>query len=177
MALAGGLCYPGAFMARAAGALGALPLLGGCFFLDLAEPIAATAASDWYEVGPVLKPAEEVLQAARQIVRRQGYAILEPPSDPQSFQTDWIVQLSAHWREGYRTRLEVRVAPVEPRGVVARVRSFREFNDNAREPMSLEKAVWMGASIDARHASRMAEPALRVAHLLQFKYFGVNRNE
>jgi hypothetical protein len=164
-------------MARADGVLGALALLGGCFFLDLAEPIAATAAGDWYEVGPILKPPEEVLRAAREIVTRQGYAILEPPRAPYAFETDWVVQLSAHWREGYRTRLEVHVAPVEPRGVVARVRSFREFNDNAREPMSLEKASWTGASIDPRHAEKISEPALRVAHLLQFKYFGVNPDE
>lgn len=177
MVPAGGVCYPEDLMAHAAGVLGALVLLGGCFLLDIAEPIAATAASDWYEVGPILKPAEEVLQAARQIVARQGYTIVEPSSDPQAFETDWSVQLSAHWREGYRTRVEVRVVPAEPRGVLARVRSFREFNDNAREPMSLEKASWTGASIDPRHAERISEPAVRVAHLLRFSYFGVHQNE
>jgi hypothetical protein len=86
-----------------------LPLVGGCFVLNAATPVLGTkAVSDWYEVTPVLKPVPEALKVAREIVHRAGFAL--PPADgTDRFETEWLTELSTHWRQGFRSKLEVEV--------------------------------------------------------------------
>jgi uncharacterized lipoprotein len=150
-----------------------IPLSGGCFFMDVAEPMIGSGAGDWLETGAVLRPRDELLQAAREAAFRQGYRVPETETRPEGFTTDWITSYSSHWREGHRTRLQVEAVPAEPRGINVRIRSFREFNDEARQPMVPEKAQWRGAATDEKQKQKVNEPALRLRQVLKLKYFGI----
>lgn len=132
----------------------------------------ASASSEWYEIPAVPKPAEEVLRQAREVLARQGYKLLPSTPGELGLESEWDVHLSSHWREGFRTKVEVRVEKAEGGRSLVRIRSFREFNDNARVPMNGEAAQWVGASMDDKQSPKIPEPALRVRQILKVKLEG-----
>jgi len=140
----------------------------------LADVVAYSGTSAWYDTAPILKPAGEVAQTTRDIVLRQGYKISVLGVSDDGFDTDWVVQMSPHWREGNRTKLEVQIVPGEVRGVIVRVRSIREVNDEAHYPLAPEKAKWRGASIDEKQIPKISEPALRLHQSVKNKFFGIS---
>ena len=156
----------------------ALPLLlSGCFLLDITEPLAATSTSEWITVGKVDKPLTELNEITRNLMIKQGYPVPETPPDSQRLLSDWNVQLSSHWREGVRTRLEADFQPYADGSCEIQVRSYLEINDEPKHPMILDKARWMGASLDAKHAPKMSEPALRLQQMLKLKLFGMAHDQ
>jgi len=149
-----------------------LPLLGGCFVLRTASPMLGTdSVSAWYEVTPVLKTVPEILKSSREAIRKAGFAALPPKEDdPNRIETDWVIELSAHWRQGSRSRIELEVAPIEgARGYTVRVREKREVNDNATSPDDATKADWIPATFDEKQKTRTGENALRIQQLLKFR--------
>lgn len=142
--------------------------LAGCW---MPSYVIGTSASDWYPVPPSPLPVAEVVKTARELLLRQGYRLL-PDTGPDRLETEWLVFLSAHWREGYRTKLEVVVEKAEDGRSVASVRAFREVNEDAKNPSMAANAVWGNASLDEKHKPKMGEPALRVQQLLKFKLEG-----
>jgi hypothetical protein len=143
--------------------------LAGCW---MPSYIVGTSASEWYDLPPVSRPAEDVVRLAREILARQGYRAL--PGKPGSgyVETDWDTQLSSHWREGYRTKVEVEVEATADGRSVTRVRSHREVNENGRNPLSASDAVWGNGSLDEKHKPKLGEPAIRVRQLLKMKLEG-----
>ena len=146
----------------------ALPLAGGCFLLDVTSPVLGTSASDWYEVAPVTKPVPQVMEIARETVRRAGFTLLPADTTDRIF-TEWLVQLSSHWREGFRTRLELEVVRPDGGGLTVRVRGIREINDDARAPASPAQAHWINASLDDKQKEKIPESALRVHQILRMR--------
>jgi hypothetical protein len=144
-----------------------LAALSGCW---MPAYVVGTSASEWYEIPPTTKPAADVVRYSRDILVRQGYRLL--PSDAYTVLTDWDVHLSSHWREGFRTKVEVVVERDHDGRTVARVRSYREVNENALNPMMEKEATWGNASLDEKHKPKLGEPALRVRQLLKLKIEG-----
>ena len=138
------------------------------------KPIAATSASKWYETGPVRKPKREVFDEATKAVRRQGYAVSHPDADRSRIETDWLVLLSAHWRDGNQTKIEIDLLSDTAGGVNVRIRSLREINDNARNPLAAGEAEWLPAELDDRQGSMTPVPAIRLHQTLKLKFFGLN---
>ena len=146
--------------------------LGGCFWTEAFRPLAA-ASSDWYEVGPVRKPLKEVMEAAQFYLLRSGYFIPRWNPADRGFETDWDTNLSSHWREGFRTKVEVKF-PEQPDGsTLIRIRSYREFNDDPRFPAMADKAKWLGASTEDKQAPLIPEPAIKLRQHLKVRFFGL----
>jgi hypothetical protein len=144
------------------------PLLAGCFMLDVTSPVIGTATSEWYEIAPVSKPVPQVMEVARETVRRGGFTLLPSDGTDRIF-TEWQLQLSPRLREGFRTKLEVEVVKLERGGVKVRVRGFREVNDDAYNPSNPSNAHWINASLDDKQKDRIPEDAIRVHQILKFK--------
>jgi hypothetical protein len=133
----------------------------------------ASNSSDWVEIPNVAKPPEEVVRLAREVLSRQGYTLLPQTAGELGFESDWDVHLSSHWRDGFRTKVEVRVeAAGAPGRSRVRIRDRREFNDEAKNPMNPAAAAWMGATVDDKHNRKLGEPAMRVRQLLKLKLEG-----
>ncbi len=158
-------------MARSAWILPAL-LTSGCFFPDVASSVAGSA-SDWYETGPVKRPHEEITRATRDIVSRQGYTVTTFDEREGRLETDWVTNMSSHWREGFRTKIEAEFVRVPGSGTKIRVRSRREVNDESRNPMAAERARWISAAFDEKQKPKIPEPAIRIDQLLKFKFQGM----
>ncbi len=143
--------------------------LAGCW---MPSYVIGTSASEWYPVPASPLPVAEVVKTARELLLRQGYRLLPESPGQTRIETEWLVYLSAHWREGYRTKLEIVVEKAEDGRSVASVRAFREVNEDAKNPSMASNAVWGNASLDEKHKPKMGEPALRVQQLLKFKLEG-----
>lgn len=139
----------------------ALPLMAGCIIVGVSK-------SNWYDVTPVMKPADQVLAACHEAIHKAGYKEI-PGEDPYQMATEWMVLLSSHLREGIRTRVEIQVTVADPRGLTVRVREFREINNNASTPTSEGDAEWIPASLDDKQKPRMGETAIRVQQILKFR--------
>lgn len=146
-----------------------LATLGGCW---LPAYTIAQSSSEWFEIPHVNRPADEVVRSAREILARQGYRLRPDSPGDLGLETEWDVHLSSHWREGFRTKVELRVDRAGPDRSVVRVRSYREFNDFARAPWNADEAQWVGASLDEKHKFKIGEPAMRVRQLLKVKLEG-----
>lgn len=147
----------------------------GCFWAETLRPLAA-ASSAWHEVGPVRRPLEEITRAARLDLVRAGYQI--PDFDPAArwMETDWDVHLSSIWREGFRTKVEVEFEEAAAGETLVRIRSYREINEDNMSPLILAKAKWVGASVDAKQAPLIPEPAMRLQQQLKIKFFGLEHD-
>jgi len=149
-------------------------------FLLLAAPAGcwlpaysiASNASEWVEIPNVARPPADVVRLAREVLSRQGYRLLPETPGALGLESDWDVHLSSHWRDGFRTKIEVEVEASAGGRALVRIRDRREFNDNAKTPMNPDAASWMGASMDDKHQRRMGEPAMRVRQLLKVKLEG-----
>ncbi len=146
--------------------------LGGCFWIEWFRPLAASA-SDWYEVGPIRRPPQEIMKAAEIYLSRAGYVV--PPYDPRErrFETDWDVRLSSHWREGHRTKVEVEFAEARDGSTMVRIRSYREFNEESKHPMVESRAAWVGATVDEKQAPLVPLPAIKLQQHLKMKFMGL----
>lgn len=142
----------------------ACALLSGC----LVPEVFGTSVSEWHIVGPIRRPTEEVVQLTRDTVAR-SYRLLPTEPGAARFETDWDVHMSSHWREGFRTKVEVEFERHDSGGVMVRIRSYREINDNARNPAIQEQAKWIAAEVDDKHKDKVSEPALRLRQLLKIK--------
>ena len=142
-----------------------LPLaLAGC----LVPEVFGTSVSEWHVVGPVRRPPEEVVQITRDTLAR-SYRLLPAEPGQARVETDWEVHLSSHWREGYRTKVEAEFERHDSGGILVKIRSYREINDNARNPTVPEQAKWIAAEVDEKHKDKVSEPAVRLRQLLKFK--------
>ena len=172
-------CYLVRAMRRLSPAAAALPaiLLGGCGFLSsLIQPLVEISAGSWYRVGPVRRDLAELTTLTRNLVVRQGFKI--PRFNPRNglIETDWKVQLSPHFREGNRTKIEVVFHPDPDGSTLIRIRSYREINENSEIPMNSNKVEWVGASLDEKQAGRMNEPSMKLQQTLKLKLFGLRRD-
>jgi uncharacterized lipoprotein len=157
-------------MVRAAPAL--LLALGGCFLAETFRPLSASS-SGWYEVGPIRKPLEEIMEAARTYLVRAGYVLGRPDPADRAFETEWDTHLSSHWREGFRTKVEVEFPEQADGSTLVRIRSYREVNNEQVSPMMETKARWVGASTDDKQAPLIPEPAIRLRQQLKVRFFGL----
>lgn len=142
---------------------------GGCW---LPAYTVASSASDWYEIPNVARPPEEVVRLAREVLSRQGYRLLPETPGALGLESDWDTHLSSHWKEGFRTKVYVEAERLDRGRSHVRIRSYREFNDNAKTPMDPHAAQWCGASVDEKHKTKVGEPAIRVRQLLKVKLEG-----
>ena len=143
--------------------------LAGCW---MPSYVIGTSASDWYEVAPCSLPVAEVVKISREILLRQGYRLPPEQAGQTRLETDWVVFLSSHWREGFRTKVEVVVERTGEGRTIAAVRAFREVNEDGKNPSMLDSAIWGNASLDEKHKPKMGEPAMRVQQLLKIKLEG-----
>ena len=145
--------------------------LGGCW---MPSYVIGSSSSEWYEVPPVSKPPAEVAKMARDLLLRQGFRLMpEVPGETRA-ETEWDVHLSSHWRDGFRSKVEVAVEKADDGRTRTLVRSFREVNENAKNPSIPEQAIWGNASLDEKHAPKIGEPAIRVHQLLKLKLEGLS---
>ncbi len=146
----------------------------GCSLLYGVEHLGGTSTSDWFRVGPVAKPRAEVVATTRDVMVRQGYVVGPVAPAAARFESNWDVHLSSHWREGTRTKLEAEIEEAAG-GIVVHVRSHTELNNNSKQPLSLEQAEWIGASLDAKWEERMNDPAARFKTMLKLRFFGLEQ--
>jgi hypothetical protein len=147
-------------------------LLGGCSsFSDAFYGGATVKSSDWLDTGEVRKPREEIARTVRELIVRQGY----PPTefDGDRLETTWDVHLSPRFREGYRTKLEAEIVPLDSGGFNVRVRSTMEINNNQQGNM-IEKADWIGAGASEKHKAHIADEAVKIRSTLKLRFFGLN---
>lgn len=142
---------------------------GGCW---LPAYTVASSASEWYEIPNVAKPPEEVVRVAREVLTRQGYRLLPATPADLGLESEWDTHLSSHWKEGFRTKVYVEVERLQGGRSRVKIQSYREYNDNAKAPMNLDSAQWIGASVDDKHKTKLGEPAMRVRQLLKLKLEG-----
>jgi hypothetical protein len=150
-----------------------LPFLTACSGF-LGGSMAAESTSDWYETGQVRKNREEVIRVVRELMLRQGYLIAEYDAAQQRIETSWDARLSTRYREGYRTKLEAEILPLDSGGFNVRVRSTMELNDNDNAPAIAERAKWVGAGVSEKHKQHIPDQAIKVHMLLKNRFFGLN---
>jgi hypothetical protein len=156
----------------------ALALLAGCSVIgpsDFAGAAGANRTSPWYEIESVTKPREELVKTIRELVIRCGYSDPGIDTRTESFTTNWNVQMSPKWREGFRDRLEVEIQPLGGGSYSIRSRSWMEVNNNSYTPSDPNKAEWVGAGVADRHADRISEQGLKFHNMLKFRLFGLNQ--
>jgi hypothetical protein len=141
-------------------------ILGGSF--------AADTTSDWYETGQVRKNRDEILRMVRELLLRQGYLTAEVDAEQKRVETCWDAHYSPRWREGYRTKLEAEILPVDSGGFNVRIRSSMELNDNELAPSIPERAKWVGAGVSEKHKPHIPDQAIKVHMLLKTRFFGLN---
>src|SRR5258708_2784560 len=96
-------------------------LLGtGCTPGELLSGAGAQRTSDWYETGETKKSRDDVTRLVRELIVRQGYPAPVFDADGRT-ETAWDAHYSVHFREGYRTKLEVELVPVGSTGLNIRI--------------------------------------------------------
>jgi hypothetical protein len=150
-------------------ALALLLLPAGCMMSNY----VSSSASEWVDIPNVAKPPEEIVRLAREVLSRQGYRLLPETPGALGLESDWDTHLSSHWKEGFRTKVEVRVERVDGGRCRVWIRDRREFNDNAKSPTNPDSAQWVGASVEVKQKGKMGEPSMRVRQLLKVKLEGL----
>src|SRR5262249_22563578 len=126
-----------------------LTLISGC---NLGAEIlgggaASERASQWYETGQVRKPRADIVHTVRELLLRQGYLTAEFDAAQARAETSWDTHLSTMWREGFRTKVEAEIVPLDSGGFNVRIRSIMEINENENQPGVPERAHWVGAGV------------------------------
>ncbi len=155
----------------------ALSLLFGCNISssDEISGLGARRMSSWYETGQVKKPREDLARTVRELMARQGYATPTFDEKKDWIETDWIVNLSPRYREGYRTKMQCEIVADSDGGYNIRVRSWMEINNASINPSDPARAVWIGAGVSDKHKDRIDEPALKLFSTLRLRLFGLNQ--
>jgi|SRR6185436_19266581 hypothetical protein len=141
-------------------------ILGGSFGAD--------TTSDWYETGQVRKNRDEIIRMVRELLLRQGYLTAEVDAEQKRIETCWDPHYSPRWREGYRTKLEAEILPLDSGGFNVRIRSSMELNDNELSCSIPERAKWVGAGVSEKHKPHIPDQAIKVHMLLKNRFFGLN---
>ena len=152
----------------------ALALLAGCV-TDEISGMGARRVSSWYDTGQVKKPREDLARTVREMMARQGYNVPDFNEKKGWIESDWVVSLSPRYREGYRTKIQAEIEPMDDGGYNVRVRSWMEINNASINPSDPERAVWIGAGVSDKHKDRIAEPALKLFSTLRLRLFGLNQ--
>jgi hypothetical protein len=152
----------------------ALSLLAGCV-QDIAGAVGANRTSPWYETGDVLKSRDELTKMVRELIDRCGYKVPESQENGDYFVTEWDTRMSPHWRESFRSKLEIEIVSSGNGQFNVHTRSWMEVNNNMVAPSDPNKAEWVGAGVTDRHKDRINEPALRFHNMLKFRLFGLNQ--
>jgi hypothetical protein len=145
---------------------------GGCIL----APITGASGGAWYDVGPIRKPLAEINGAAYETLYKQGYSLPEYDAQNPRQETQWEVHLSNSWQEGYRTKVEYVCEGSPPGAYTVWIRSYREYNNNALSPLTLDQASWTSAGLNDRHKDKIDDPALRLRTNLRAKFFGINND-
>ena len=152
----------------------ALAFLSGCA-ADEISGVGARRMSSWYDTGQVKKPREDLARTVRELMARQGYNVPDFNEKKGWIESDWDVSLSPRYREGYRTKLQVEIEPLDEGGYNVRIRSWMEINNASINPSDPERAVWIGAGVSDKHKDHIAEPALKLFTTLRLRLFGLNQ--
>jgi hypothetical protein len=153
----------------------ALALLFGCGTADEISGLGARRMSSWYETGQVKKPHEDLARTVRDLMSRQGYNVPDFDAKKDWIETDWVVNLSPRYREGFRTKLQSELVADEFGGINIRVRSWMEINNASINPTDPGRAVWIGAGVSDKHKDRISEPAIKLFSTLRLRLFGLNQ--
>jgi len=152
----------------------ALALLSGCIVNEIAAGAGANRTSPWYETGEVRIAREDLLRTIRELISRNDYVISNLDTNANQIETDWDVHMSPHFRQSYRSKLEIELVP-GPGGFNVRTRSWMEINNNSPHPSDIDRAEWVGAGVSDRHKDRISEPAMRFHSMLKIRLFGLNQ--
>ena len=150
-----------------------LPFLAACSGF-IGGSMGAESTSDWYETGQVRKNRDEVVRIVRELLLRQGYLTAEIDPTQARVETSWDARFSTRWREGYRTKLEAEILPLDSGGFNVRIRSIMELNDNELSCSIPERAKWVGAGVSEKHKPHIPDQAIKVHMLLKNRFFGLN---
>ena len=156
----------------------ALTLLTGCGLgvSDFAGAAGATRTSPWYETDDCRKSRDELGRMVLELISRCGFKAPDTLPSDDHVMTDWSLQMSPRWRESFRSRLEVEIAPGKTNGTYyVRTRSWMEVNNNSVAPSDPDKAEWVGAGVTDRHKDRINEAGLRFHNMLKFRLFGLDQ--
>lgn len=146
----------------------------GCSLHSTPFGLGAQRTSDWFETGKVMKPRQDIASTIEQLLQRQGYRLQASDGSGTRFETDWDTHLSTHWREGYRTKIEAEILPLEDGGFNIRVRSSMEINDTSSNPGIEEQASWVPAGVSDKHKDRIGLSALQIRTQLKTRFLGLN---
>ncbi len=143
---------------------------------DLDFAAGATRTSPWHVTDEVRTSHEDLARTIRELIVRCGYKLPDSSPADDRYVTDWDVQMSAHWRDSMRSKLEIEILPGGTKGTfVVRSRNWMEINNNMLAPSDPDKAEWVGAGVSDQHKDRINEPGLRFHSLLKFRLFGLNQ--
>ena len=151
-----------------------LTLLPLCGCGIIGGSLGAESTSDWYETGQVRKNRDDIVRIIRELLLRQGYLTAEFDAAQVRAETSWDARYSPRWREGYRTKLEAEILPLDSGGFNIRVRSTMEVNDNESSAAIPERAKWVGAGVSEKHKPRIPDQAIKLHMLLKNRLFGFN---
>ena len=152
----------------------ALALLAGCIVNEIAAGAGASRTSPWYETGEVRIARADLIRTIRDLITRNDYVTSKFDADANPIETDWDVHMSPHFRQSFRSKLEIELVPT-PGGFNVRTRSWMEINNNSPHPSDPDRAEWVGAGVSDRHEDRINEPAMRFHSMLKIRLFGFNQ--
>jgi hypothetical protein len=97
----------------------------------------------WHSISTRAKSTEEILTICRELLTSDGFGVESADPAAGTMESKWKVQLSPHWYEGRRDKIEIRVAADETTGVrIVQFRAVRQVNEEHQKPQVLERASW-----------------------------------
>lgn len=150
-----------------------LLLAAGCTPGEMLSGAGAERTSSWFEVPRTTKSRQEIIKISRELMVREGYNAAEFDADGRA-ETGWETNLSVHFREGFRTKLEVQISPAGPGAFNVQVRSTMEINDNVNDCMLASRAQWVAAGISDRQKPHIPDAAIKFHQLLKLRLIGMN---
>jgi hypothetical protein len=173
----GGDCYDAAMLLRSAAVAWAPVCLASCLLFEAPPPSTEDRnVSRWYELPAVQMSHEDLARKVREAIFRQGHQVLDLSPAPRSIVSEWNVMLRPYQEEGARTRLEVEIRPDGPGRHAVRMRSWRDYNANALNPISPEQARWRKGGLSELHVGLIDLPAERLFHSLKVSLLGFARD-
>lgn len=116
-----------------------LPILASCMAAPPQE------GGDWRTSDTFDKPYDEVWSACLQTLENKGWKFKEEDKLARRIVTEWKTQMSPRPRESTREMMELMIVNSDKgKGLVVKVKSTREINDNFQKPASEKDADWIG---------------------------------